>query len=110
MKTNLIWLVLLLFPALATAANKPADYPIDVHISSSYHGENTGTVSLWLRVTINGKKLTLIGASKGLLMPGDYKAKVLRDNHGTSYKFDTTYQILYPDGKTGNFETVGISE
>jgi hypothetical protein len=105
---KMIWLVLLLLPTLAAGANNPADYTVNVHVSSSYRSETTG--ALRLKVTINGEKFLLGGGSKGLLMLGDYKAKVLKDEHASSYQFNTVYQLLYPDGKMGDFEVRGTSE
>jgi len=41
---------------------------------------------------------------------GDYKAKLVRDEHKTSYESAQVYEFLFPDKKTRRFEVVGQSE
>jgi hypothetical protein len=80
----LMLLFVSLFVPLAGATSDSADYPITVHVSSSqlYAG------SLQLNVVIEGKKYCLSGGYGAVLSPGDYKAKLVKDEHKTSYETD----------------------
>jgi hypothetical protein len=100
--------VLLLLAALAPAAPAQDEYSINVHVTSSYTlAENR----LGLDVVINAKKYQLLGVpTHGLLAPGDYKAKLITDEHPTAYNSYQEYEFLFPDKKTRRFEVVGQSE
>jgi len=100
--------VLLLLAALAPAAPAPEVYSLDVHVISSYFPpfpENQH-----LNVIIDGKKYELRGPQDGLLALGDYKAKLVKDEHKTSYESAQVYEFLFPDKKTREFKVVGQSE
>ncbi len=106
--------VLLLFSALAWAggaAPNPADYTINVHVSSA---RVNGGGAIRLKVTLDGKKCELEGldVERSLLVPGDYKAKSVplkvKDVH--TYDVYGTYEFLFPDGKTRRYALVGIME
>jgi hypothetical protein len=58
------------------AAPHPADYNINVHVSSA---RISGRGAIMLTVTLQGKKYVLEGLDllSPLLVPGDYKAKVV---------------------------------
>jgi hypothetical protein len=101
--------VVLLFSALAWArsAPNPTDYNLNVHISSS---RVTDRGSLRLTVTIDGKKVELSGFGPALLVLGDYKAKLMRDDHKNTYDSFRIYEFLFPDGKTRKYYLVGITE
>lgn len=107
--------VLLLFSALAWAGGEPnpADYTINVHVSSSrmvVEG-NPIAFSQELNATIDGKKYELWSSSvNALLALGDYKAKLVRDDHRTTYDSYRVYEFLFPDNKTRKFVVVGITE
>lgn len=92
---------------LAGAAPAPADYPITVHVSSS---RLRAVNSMELGVIISGKKYCLSGVGNGLLSVGDYKARLVKDEHRTSYQSVQTYELLYPDNKTGKYNVIGQSE
>jgi hypothetical protein len=102
---------LLLFGTLALAAPAPDEYSINVHVTSSCFVSN----GQWLDAVINGKKYRLggfSGATKhaSLLALGDYKAKLVKDEHETAYDSYQVYEFLFPDKKTRKFEVVGQSE
>jgi hypothetical protein len=98
--------VLLLFATLAPAAPAPDEYSINVHVTSSY---NTPS-GQQLDVVIDGKKYQLTAGSGYLLGLGDYKAKLTKDQHKTSYESLQYYEFLFPDKKTKTFVVTGQSE
>ncbi len=75
------------------------------------------SVCFWehhLNATIDGKKyeLTSIHPLKNVfvLRVGDYKAKVLKEDTSKSYEYQRSYELLYPDGQTEDFQVMGESE
>jgi hypothetical protein len=105
--------ILLLFTALAWAgsAPNPADYTINIHVSSSrWNGHDP----LRLKVLIDGKKYELQATDFGspLLAPGDYKAKTVEVKVKDAHAYDVygTYEFLFPDKKTRRFNLIGIME
>jgi hypothetical protein len=102
--------VLLLLATLAPAAPAPEEFSINVHVTSSYRLAR-GPGGQGLDVVIHAKKYQLSGVSRGgLLALGDYKAKLVKDEHQTAYESDQEYEFLFPDNKTRKFEVVGQSE
>jgi hypothetical protein len=100
--------VLLLLAKLAPAVPAPDEYSINVHVTSSYllaGGQG-------LDVVINAKKYQLGGDPRGgsLLALGDYKAKLVKNEHQTAYESHQEYEFLFPDNKTRKFVVVGQSE
>jgi hypothetical protein len=107
---KLALVVVLLFSALAWAgkAPVPAEYTINVHVISSRLIEGG-----WSRLTviIEGKNYELQGnPTLALLAPGDYKAKLVKDEHKTSYDSYRVYEFLFPDLKTRQYHLVGVTE
>ena len=115
--------VLLLFGTLASAAPAPNEYPINVHVDSSYWRMAASLLSgpqpvQRLAVIINGKKYELEApatranphAAVTLLALGDYKAKLVQDVHKTTYESFQAYEFLFPDKKTRKFFVVGQTE
>ncbi len=45
-----------------------------------------------------------------LLSLGDYKAKIVRDDHKVTYDSYKIYEFLFPDQKTRKFIVVGQTE
>jgi hypothetical protein len=45
-----------------------------------------------------------------LLALGDYKAKLVKDEHKTTYGSNQVYEFLFPDKKTRQFTVVGQTE
>src|SRR5271163_1732278 len=84
--------------AWAGAQPNPADYNLNVHVSSA---RVNGTGFIRLKVTLDGKKCELQGldVERSLLAPGDYKAKSLplkvKDVH--TYDVYGTYEFFLPD-------------
>jgi hypothetical protein len=106
--------ILLLCSALAWAGSEPNPaYTVKVHVSSSrmaFEGEGK-PFSQRLDVTIDGKKYELRSPSvNALLALGDYKARLVRNDHRTTYDSFQVYEFLFPDNKTRKFEVVGITE
>lgn len=103
--------VLLVLATLAPAAPAPDEYSINVHVTSSY--QLSGVQAL--DVVINSKKYQLGGfsgeARPGFLLAlGDYKAKLVKDEHQTAYDSYQEYVFLLPDKKTRKFGLLGQSE
>jgi hypothetical protein len=99
--------------AWAGTEPNPADYTINVHVTSSrmmLEGE-ANAFSQKLNVTINDKKYELRSSGvNALLALGDYKAKLVRNDHRTAYDSYQVYEFLFPDNKTRRFEVVGVME
>lgn len=114
--------IFLLMIGISVAVAQSGAYPVKVHVNSSrwvMEPALTGPRSVQrLNVTIDGKKFELatpapasnFDAGITLLVPGDYKAKLTRDQHNTSYESSQEYEFLLPDNKTTEFFVVGISE
>jgi hypothetical protein len=105
---KLATIVVMLCSVLAWGGVAPnsADYNINVHVSSSRIDERS---HVNLMVVVDGSKYELRGNS-WLLAPGDYKARLTRDDHKTAYAPSQTYEFLLPDKKTRRFILVGITE
>lgn len=115
--TKLALTILLLLSTSTWAASpNPADYTINVHVNTSrmkieYDG-NIATVWQELNVLIGGKKYELRSdrSLRALLELGDYKARLVKDEHNSSYDSYQAYEFLFPDNKTRQFDVVGQSE
>jgi hypothetical protein len=110
----------------AEAKNDPGQFPLAVHISAStYATENDsrlGAIDQLTEIvtaTIDGKHYQLSGPTSsakafmhgnGLINPGDYHAKLVKDDHKTSYESQQTFEILFPDGTTRSFFVIAQSE
>ncbi|MGD0403470.1 MAG: hypothetical protein ABSB66_09745 [Candidatus Acidiferrales bacterium] len=113
MKTAALFVLLLVatLATLARAAPAPDEYSITVHVTSScFVGGGQR-----LDVVINSKKYQLSGFSgatkyASLLALGDYKAKLVKDQHETAYDSYQEYEFLLPDKKTRKFLLSGQSE
>jgi hypothetical protein len=103
----------ILFSALAWAGAdpNPADYTINVHVSSA-RVNSRGFIRL--KVVLDGKKYELEGldAENSLLAPGDYKAKTIALKIKDAHTYDVygAYEFLFPDKKTRRYQLVGITE
>lgn len=87
----------------------PAEYAIDVHVTASRMDANFQDQEL--SVVIDGKKYELQSAPIGrLLATGDYKAKLIHDEHKDGYDSVKVYEFLFPDKKTRAFRVVGQIE
>jgi hypothetical protein len=116
-----LFAIFLLAPVLALADKpNPADYTIAVHVQSSRFvdqcsSDDKGSMCfmiLSLSVLIDGKKVELDdqSPSKEVIVPGDYKARILKEDTSHSYEYSRTYELLFPDGATRKYNVVGESE
>ena len=112
--------VLLLFSMLAWAGSEPnaAEYTINVHVSRSHliaimAGQTLEHIQR-LTVVIDGKKYDLdsdgVLSHDSLVALGDYKAKLVRDEHKSPYESIQAYEVLFPDKKVRKFLVVGQTE
>jgi hypothetical protein len=108
--------VLLLFSTFAWAGANPdpSEYNVNVHVAASQMViEGTAIAhSQKLNVVIDGKKYELKSDSRpnALLALGDYKAKIVRDDHRMAYDSYKVYEFLLSDLKTRKFIVVGQTE
>ena len=107
MKRITIALVLLSAFAWAAGGPNPAQYNINVHVSSSCMDRQGNQL---LQVVIDGKKYELktVIAVGRVLSVGDYKAKLIV-NRTSAYESYQIYEFLLPD-KTRQYELVGQAE
>ena len=114
MKLRVQFLLILLCAALAAAAS--GDYNVNIHVTATHmlrdHGDSARRQQL--DVIIDGKKLQLESETipNALLSLGDYKAKLVRNDHWRDAAYDSyqVYEILLPDKHTRRFIVVGQSE
>jgi hypothetical protein len=109
LKITLTILLLSCAFAWAGATPNPADYAVNIHVSSSRiaaHGQQK------LNVVIDGKNYQLesYGAFNSLLALGDYKAKLVKDEHKATHDSLRVYEFLFPGQKTRKFNVVGQTE
>ena len=113
MKSLLYMVLLLSLPIGLVAQYVPAkDYPIKVHVSSSeLYGSKNPDLQV-LRVVIDGKKFQLIGVGSKpwALHVGDYPARVIKDRPIAGGQYERRYELMFPDGKTAQFDVGGESE
>jgi len=114
--------VVVLFGAFCWAAPPADEYSVDVHVSSSCWEMDAAILAPQavqrLKAVIGGKKYELeapttkgnLQAGVTLLIPGDYKARLVQDVHKTGYESSQAYEFLFPDKKTRKFAVVGLSE
>lgn len=109
-----IALALLLLCSLAWAGPipNPAEYTVNIHVSASRMVPEHGARFQGLNVVIDGKKYELESeyASNVLLALGDYKAKLVKDEHKVTYESYQVYEFLFPDQRTRKFIVVGQTE
>jgi hypothetical protein len=87
-------------------------------VTSSYVVESPGRFEgafpvQKLNVLVDGKKyeLTALATKRGgLLTPGDYKARLVRDEHQSAYEASQEYEFQFPDKKTRKFFVTGQTE
>jgi hypothetical protein len=115
-------LIVLLFSCtLAFAASNSADFPINVHVTTSrllnYGSGSNLNVFQELDVIIDGKKYELQGdalyatrTAWGLIARGDYKARLINDVHRTDYLSHQTYELIFSDGRTLKFDVIAQIE
>jgi len=88
----------------------PAEYNTNIHVSASRIVYYAGLTFSHLEVSIGGKKYELECSLVELLALGDYKAKLVQDEHKTAYESIQTYEFLFPDNKTLKYKVVAQTE
>jgi hypothetical protein len=116
--------LVVLFPFLPDTprlgAQSPDQYTVAVHVSSSRWSVEAALSNQpvqVLDVAIDGKKYELEGPTyQGsfrsgfpVLALGDYKAKIVQDEHKNTYETSQAYEIL-PDKKTRKYYVVAVFE
>jgi hypothetical protein len=91
------------------------DYNVNVHVSATRMVRNPGSLAHYqsLIVIIEGKKYELesLDLPNALLMLGDYKARLVKDQHWAGpYDSYRVYEFLFPDNKKRQFLVVSESE
>lgn len=85
----------LLFASFGTAQTTPDEYNITVHVRSSYIVYGNRGSSQYLDVVIEGKKFQLADPNNGYLLAlGDFKAKLVKDDHKTPYESIRMYGVF----------------
>lgn len=114
MKKLTVAILLLSAFAWAGANHDPAEYTINVHVSASRIAVEGKSIARRqeLTVVIDGKKYELESVlfPNALMALGDYKAKLVKDEHRGKYDSVQIYEFLLPDNKTRQFGVVGQSE
>ena len=106
----------LVLSACAWAGLNPnsAEYTINVHVTKSRMILRDTSISYqqMLDVVIDGKKYDLesVNYPNTLLVLGDYKAKLVKDEHRGGYDSFQVYEFLFSDRKTRQFRVVGETE
>jgi hypothetical protein len=103
----------------AEAKPDPSQYTLVLHVSGSRYGELITVGSIIpnpgreiLTATVGNRHYQLLGdtSAKALTDPGDYHARLTKDEHKTSYESVQEFEILFPDGTTRRFEVTAQSE
>lgn len=113
MKKLTVILLLCCTFAWAGSTPNPAEYTIDIHVSRSRLVVEDGRYyKQKLSVVIDRRKCELAeyGATNWLLAIGDYRAKLIKDEHRGTYDSYRIYELLLPDNKTRQFRLVGETE
>jgi hypothetical protein len=114
MKLRAQFLLVFFCSALAWAGS--GDYNVKIHVTATHmrrdHGDSARRQQL--DVVIDGRKLQLESETipNALLSLGDYKAKLVKNDHwrGAAYDSYEVYEVLLPDKNTRRFIVVGQSE
>ena len=61
---------------------------------------------------VGGKTLELSAflAAPDLLLPGDYRARLVSEHRESAYELRQSYEILLPDKRTRTFVVTGVQE
>ncbi len=106
-------LVVLLVCSTLVAADG-SDYNLDVRVNTSRMvlEREGGAHFQKVIAVIDGKNYELesIEAPNALLMPGDYKARIVKDHHSGDYDVWRIYEFQLPDKKVRHFLMVGVLE
>ncbi len=107
-------LLVVLFLCSFLSAADQSDYNLNVHVGSSRMVLERGGGAHFQKVqaVIDGKKYELesIIATNTLLLPGDYKARIVKDHHSADYDVWRIYEFQLPDKKVRQFLMIGVLE
>jgi hypothetical protein len=111
---HLLCIVLLFSASVVSFAQNGSvkEYPIKVHVSSSELQGYSMQQQQVLRVVIDGKKYQLIalGSMPWALPVGDYRARMASYKLIQGGMYERRYELIFPDGKTAQYEVGGESE
>ena len=107
--------IFLLLCSASCWAAPASDYNLNLHVSATRMVREPGSLVHYqsLMVTIEGKKYELesLDRPNALLMLGDYKARLVKDQHWAGpYDSYRVYELLLPDNKKRQFVVVGESQ
>jgi hypothetical protein len=110
--------VLMLALSAVNALGAPNDeYSTSVHVKKSYLTKDGDGLYQRLDAVIDGRSYELASLpvtspilSGAILLPGDYRAKIVKDEHKVPYKMLLVYEFKFPDGKTDRFNVIGMTE
>ncbi|HVM91960.1 MAG TPA: hypothetical protein VMT67_04060 [Terriglobales bacterium] len=105
-----IALLFLIISIFSSAETKPgtADHNVNVHVGATYLHDGHQQ----LEATIDGRKYRLesLNVIGRLLALGDYKAKLVTDEHKNAYDSFQTFEFEFPDKKLRKFMVTGLVE
>ncbi len=106
--------------SLGFAQSASSQYPLTVSIERSrvdtqrpsVNGSSLCRPHLNLAAVIDGRHFELEGSKvrSAVLALGDYKAKLIADEHSKTYLSEAVYELQYPDGSTEKFSVIGESK
>jgi len=107
-------LLVVLFLCSFLSAADPPDYNLNVHVSSSRMVMERGGGAHFqkLKAVIDGKQYELesTASPNALLLPGDYKARIVKDHHSSEADVWRIYEFQLPDKKPRQFLMIGVFE
>jgi len=113
MKTLTV-LTLLLAP-VSLAAQQPGD-TVTIHVSASHWtvlpaDRSTSSFEI-LTAIINGRKVELGANLSGpdMLLPGNYRARLVSETHESVYELRQNWEILLPGNRKRTFDLIGVRE
>jgi hypothetical protein len=112
--------LLSLFLVHPVLAADPSDYPVKIHVAASelanertsdMKGSTCGYYQV-LTVTIDAKKYRLesSGPRAQLLLPGDYQARIAKDQKKNASEYFRQYELIFSDGQTVKYDVTGEFE
>jgi hypothetical protein len=83
-------------------------YPVTIHVANSFLNVATSAITLDVTVDADPTKYELSGVTRGgILAPGDYPAASVPTRRKSEGWINRTYNLQFPDGKTGDFTLSG---
>ena len=114
MKTLALLTALLLAP-MSLAAQQPGD-TVTIHVSASHFtvipaDRSTASFEI-LTAVIQGRKVELSAFLSGpdMLLPGNYRARLVSEKHESQYELRQYWEILLPGNRARTFALIGLRE